>query len=502
MSTRKDARPTFNKLATNALASSTPDSATFVISDEGVDRDGDRVRQGGLNFKEWEAAGAPWFFGHQEANSGLPIGTSIDPQTGNLAVWRQGNKTLAKVWFDMGDPFARTVASKVGKGLLKSVSIAFVPIDAEKMYNTPGNDFISASVTEVSCVGIPSNPRALLVDTSPAVAKVLKHLFTKGTVQKVRGRFRAFAPNKTTWAEGNSPAEALSNLERFTKHQQMDIEGPGQQPGHRSNNGLACSCPGCTEAGSCPCSPDCLCAGDVEKADDWAGVAPDGQGAYDANTEEILDRYRRPRNPQDPQIADEDNVDPDDATADFQAVNDMLMSRQQPPMMSYDEDREDETHGHNRSKSAKCEGDCSMPDGYPTRQQQMAARYIHAKAEADYLDSLQDGDDPARNADDRQAVGDRMTQIQAAFEGEFPDESWDDALKAFETDGSSTDQMQPGELGMVDAGNIPDEDDLDAPQPIKRVSNVVVNKWNEVVRDLGNRRGEDLRRFMVRDPRE
>jgi hypothetical protein len=185
-----------------------------------------------------------------------------------------------------------------------------------------------------------------------------------------------------------------------------------------------------------------------------------------------------------------------------------------------------------------------MPDGYPTRQQQMAARYSHAKAEADYLDSLND-DDRARNADDRQAVGDRMTQIQAAFEGEFPDESWDDALKGLETDTGSTDSFDVGESNLIDQGDVPEEEakdmgdttltdlaenpntadqpsmdaeaslpgmdaaatrpgmDAAASLPIgKTVDPRVVRKYNEIVAGLANRTGRDLRAFMFKDPRE
>jgi hypothetical protein len=155
----------------NGLTSAGGDVATFIVTEEIVDRDGDFVRVDGLDLSEWEAAGAPWFFSHQEKYP-YPIGTAIGPD-GKLAAWRSGPRLLAKCFFDMDDQVARFVADKVSKRLMRSASLAFVPIQVEprseslkaRTHSEPrpkGYDFLSASVTEVSIVGVGANPRALL----------------------------------------------------------------------------------------------------------------------------------------------------------------------------------------------------------------------------------------------------------------------------------------------------------------------------------------------------
>src|SRR5262245_44932960 len=73
----------------DGLEEATIDSAVFCITDGSVDRDGDVVNVDGLDFTNYAAAGAPVFFGHQAWL--VPIGSCIDPTTGDLDVWKKGN---------------------------------------------------------------------------------------------------------------------------------------------------------------------------------------------------------------------------------------------------------------------------------------------------------------------------------------------------------------------------------------------------------------------------
>jgi hypothetical protein len=163
-----------------------PYSAVFVATAETVDRDGDVVRVQGVNTDEWERAGAPVFFGHQ--SHPYPIGSCIDPESGSFDWWPDPDRGLVRcrIHFDTGDPVGRFCARKVSLGLMRAVSVAFVPRRAHRRdahsskagaYHDhpagapPGWDFEEADMTELSLVGVGSNPLALLEGAPPAFRK-------------------------------------------------------------------------------------------------------------------------------------------------------------------------------------------------------------------------------------------------------------------------------------------------------------------------------------------
>ncbi len=200
---------TLGKVNANGLQKVGPQSATFVVSSDTQDRDGDVVAQDGLQFEKWAAAGAPFFLFHQQHP--WPIGTSINPKTGELDVWPEEHRTRAKCWFDMDDPVGRTAAAKCQKGLMRSCSVAFVPIQASRIEEThkaqtegrhrngspgspssPGWYFAAADVSEISIVGVGSNPQALLQDAPLAFSKALARTVCKGG-----GCFSRWCPRRT-----------------------------------------------------------------------------------------------------------------------------------------------------------------------------------------------------------------------------------------------------------------------------------------------------------------
>jgi hypothetical protein len=166
----------------------TPNSAVFVITTDAVDRDRDEVDPEGIDFSEWQAAGAPVYLGH-EVDSRLPIGSSINPKTGQLDLWRAGKGWKARCHFDMADPVARQVARKIHQGYgLRAASVAFVPKQAEPNGHG-GHYFRSVALTEWSIVGVPSNPQAVMTGkqldalcsgASRVVAKAIRRCLGRG----------------------------------------------------------------------------------------------------------------------------------------------------------------------------------------------------------------------------------------------------------------------------------------------------------------------------------
>jgi hypothetical protein len=166
------------------LESAVADSAVFCVTDNSVDRDADRVNVHGILTRDWERAGAPIFWSHQMA-PGVPIGSAIDPATRQLQFWIDGDRALCRIFFDMSDPFARLLASKVHRGLCRSVSCAFVPLRTTRRDESTkgvrwegapvgGFDFHEISITEISLVGVGANPNALLEGVPAGMAKSLR----------------------------------------------------------------------------------------------------------------------------------------------------------------------------------------------------------------------------------------------------------------------------------------------------------------------------------------
>ena len=166
-----------------------PFSATFVVSTSAQDRDGDVIRSLGCRVENYRKAGAPWFFNHQQYP--LPIGTSINPQTGKLDVWPGPSQVVAQVWFDDA-PFAQEIARLVRKGLLRGVSVGLQPLRIQRLdksemtdkergglRNTLMDGYLISEwdLLEISVCGVGANPEALRHELrrnySPQVRKAL-----------------------------------------------------------------------------------------------------------------------------------------------------------------------------------------------------------------------------------------------------------------------------------------------------------------------------------------
>jgi hypothetical protein len=138
-----------------------PGSAVFCISSPSVDRDRDSVNLTMDSFKNWEAAGAPWFSGHESGKIG--VATSIGDD-GTLNVWQGSDgRWYAKCFFDLGDPDSARVYRALKTRRLGAASVAFVPSPQTRKNADGGHDFFSPDISEISIVGVPSQPEATLV---------------------------------------------------------------------------------------------------------------------------------------------------------------------------------------------------------------------------------------------------------------------------------------------------------------------------------------------------
>lgn len=137
-------------------------TATFIASDDSVDRYGDIVHADGWDVKDFKK-NSQFLFGHK--SSALPIGKV-------LRTWVEGNKFMAKVTFlpEGLDEFADKCYKLLKGGFLNAVSVGFMPTKQEPIYNDDGRytgtRFLKQSLLELSLVPIPANSNALQVARS------------------------------------------------------------------------------------------------------------------------------------------------------------------------------------------------------------------------------------------------------------------------------------------------------------------------------------------------
>jgi HK97 family phage prohead protease len=122
--------------------------ATFVISDESVDRQGEIIKQDGWDFTNFKK-NPVILFGHDSYD--LPIGKAVD-------IYTEGDKTYAVIEFaaEIYDK-AMTVFNMVKNGILNTVSVGFINLEYDN------NELTKNELLEVSIVPIPANPNAIVL---------------------------------------------------------------------------------------------------------------------------------------------------------------------------------------------------------------------------------------------------------------------------------------------------------------------------------------------------
>lgn len=127
------------------------EAGTFevVASTESVDRQGEIVMQDGIDINNY-MLNPVILFGHDYWS--LPIGKAIE-------IVRQAGKTVVRGVFASAEanPLAQQVRKLYEEGILKAVSIGFIPLE----YN--GNQITKSELLELSFVPVPANPEALSI---------------------------------------------------------------------------------------------------------------------------------------------------------------------------------------------------------------------------------------------------------------------------------------------------------------------------------------------------
>jgi HK97 family phage prohead protease len=127
------------------------DTASCMVSTEGVDRDGDRLFAAGADLGQYRRNPVV-LFAHDSRS--IPVGRAISveatPGQGLRATWQ----------WNTGDELGRRVKAAWEGGFLSATSVGFKPREYEKN-RFGGLDFTDWELLEFSVVPIPANPGAV-----------------------------------------------------------------------------------------------------------------------------------------------------------------------------------------------------------------------------------------------------------------------------------------------------------------------------------------------------
>lgn len=161
----------------------------FTASDESRDRYGDIVRQGGWDLTAFKRNPVA-LFGHNH-----------DEIIGKFTrVWVEGKKLLADLMLAEAGTSAVVdyVRALVRQGLLKAVSVSFLPLDwqylrDEKKDEVIGYEFLKQELLEISLVSVPANAQALELAKSLGLSDSLRRSLLvpadRGLHEVLRARF-------------------------------------------------------------------------------------------------------------------------------------------------------------------------------------------------------------------------------------------------------------------------------------------------------------------------
>ena len=135
---------------------------TFILSDESVNEYGYRIITNGIQLDRFTSNPVMLYSHLRSDQSGrpiLPIGKWEN-------IRKENGKLLAEAYFDITDPFARSISNKVDQGILNtaSVHINMLTLSDDPRLQWPGqtlSTIIASELIEASIADIPGNKNAV-----------------------------------------------------------------------------------------------------------------------------------------------------------------------------------------------------------------------------------------------------------------------------------------------------------------------------------------------------
>ena len=166
--------------------------ATFVISDESVDRQGEIIKQDGWDLENF-LKNPVILFGHDSYD--LPVGKAVD-------IYTEGDKTYAVIEFaaEIYDK-AKTIWEMVKAGILNTVSVGFINNEYDN------NELTKNELLEISIVPIPANPNAIVLAAQDGLISSKDAAFLSKAMEKELEGLRKL--------KDNDKVENMEQLQQF-----------------------------------------------------------------------------------------------------------------------------------------------------------------------------------------------------------------------------------------------------------------------------------------------
>jgi len=265
--------------------------ATFVISDESVDRQGEVIKQDGWDLENFKKNPVV-LFGHDSWK--LPIGKAIK-------IYAEGDKTYAVIEFavEIYDK-AKTIWEMVKAGILNTVSVGFMNNEY-----LDGDDYENVQLTknellEISIVPIPANPNAIVLAAKD------------GLISKKDAQFLTKAMEKEL--EGLRPLTKDDKLEGMEQLQQFITESLQPVNDKLASLEQVINGDGDKEPGLVGALADIKT--DIDNLQDTTGDGKDDAGSDDEGKDGDATGDADGKPGDKPGGTDGDEVDPDDLTED------------------------------------------------------------------------------------------------------------------------------------------------------------------------------------------
>jgi HK97 family phage prohead protease len=173
-----------------------------IASSDGVDRDGDIIKQDGWDLRNYKKNPVLMLMHNYQE---FPIGKATDLKV-------EDGKLFFKAIFSNSTQKAKEAYALVKEGILNCFSVGFIPREHDENHS---NIITKAELLEISLVPVPANPEAVVMAKSfknNEIAEYIIKNFLKGEEKEVKGTSEVDTPKKEDDKEnGKESAEVEAN---------------------------------------------------------------------------------------------------------------------------------------------------------------------------------------------------------------------------------------------------------------------------------------------------
>jgi hypothetical protein len=211
-------------------------TASAVISTPAPDRVRDSLNPLGCSLDEYQSN--PVVFWEHGKVLTKPVGTSEDPSTGKLAVYKSQSEVRATCWFTDKFLEAEQIFELVAEGTVRATSVRFTPV-TQPVVRKSDTYFDEWMLLEWSWVGIGCNPEAIAATVAkgklagrqivPSIAKSLELYLPSKKIQVPGFKAMDYEEMENEEMESEMPEEGMTTEDAPAEEEEVPAKGYGAQ---------------------------------------------------------------------------------------------------------------------------------------------------------------------------------------------------------------------------------------------------------------------------------